>query len=106
MDGAPVAQWANAGSLGGNFAPLAGGAGPTFTNSLLGKKALSFNGSLQSVLTNSIVPASLTGANPWSVETWVWVPTLPAAKSIYLSWTMSDGTGGGRWARAEDDASL
>ena len=94
-DGNAITQWANAGSLGGNFATLTGSTGPTFTNSLLGKKALLFNGTLQSVLTNSIVPASLTGANPWSVETWVWVSALPAAKSIYLSWTMNDGTGGG-----------
>ena len=94
-DGNAITQWANAGTLGGNFATMTGSTGPTFTNSLLGKKALLFNGTLQSVLTNCVVPASLTGVNPWSVETWVWVSTWPAAKSIYLSWTKNDGTGGG-----------
>jgi autotransporter-associated beta strand protein len=93
-DGDAIAQWANAGTLGGNFAPLTGSSGPTFTNSLLGKKALNFSGTVQSVLTNGIAPASLTGVNPWSVETWVWVPALPAPKSIYLSWTQNEGAAG------------
>ena len=85
-DGDPITLWTNGGTLGGNLAPLSGSAGPTFTNSLLGKKAVRFDGTAQSVLTNSVlVPASLTGTNPWSVETWIWVPALPAPKSIYLS---------------------
>ncbi len=93
-DGTPVTQWTNAGTLGGNFTPLSGSSGPTFTNSLLGKKAVSFNGTVQSALTNNVaVPASLTGANPWSVEAWIWVPLLSAPKSIYLSWTQNEGSG-------------
>ena len=39
-DGASITQWVNAGTLGGNLATLTGSAGPTFTNSLLGKKAV------------------------------------------------------------------
>jgi autotransporter-associated beta strand protein len=92
-DGDAIAQWPNSGTLGGDFAPLSGSTGPTFTNSLLGRKAVFFGGTVQGVLTNSIVPSSLTGANPWSVETWVWVPALPPAKSVYLSWTQDEGTG-------------
>ncbi len=92
-DGDPVTQWANAGTLGGNFTPLSGSTGPTFTNSLLGKKALRFDGTAQSVLTNGTAPAALTGTSPWSIETWVWVPALPAPKSIYLSWTQNEGSG-------------
>jgi autotransporter-associated beta strand protein len=86
-DGDAVAQWPNAGTLGGAFSALAGGAGATFTNSLLGRKAVLFGGSAQSVLTNGVAPAALTGANPWSLEAWVWVASLPAAKAVYFAWT-------------------
>lgn len=90
-DGNAIAQWANGGTLGGTFATLTGSAGPTFTNSLLGKKALTFNGTEQSALTNGVAPASLTGTSVWSIEAWVWVASLPAAKSVYLAWTEDNG---------------
>ncbi len=86
-DGDPVTQWANAGTLGGSFAVPTGSAGAIYTNSLLGKKAVLFGGTAQSVMTNVVAPASLTGNSVWSMEAWVWVASVPAAKSVYLSWT-------------------
>ncbi len=87
-DGTPVTHWANGGTLGGAFAALTNNVGVSFTNSLLGKKAVVFTGSERNALTNSVAtPASLTGTSSWSMETWVWVTSVPAAKSVYLSWT-------------------
>ncbi len=92
-DGAPVTQWANAGTLGGSFSALTGNAGATFTNAILGKKAVVFSGTAQSVLTNGTAPAALTGTNPWTVEAWVWTPSLRPSSSVYLSWTQDRGGG-------------
>ncbi len=87
-DGDAIAQWANAGTLGGSFVAITNNAGVSFTNSLLGKKAVLFNGSAQNTLTNAVAtPTSLTGVSEWSMEAWVWVASIPAAKSVYLSWT-------------------
>lgn len=87
-DGDAIAQWANSGTLGGAFAAVTNNAGVSFTNSLLGKKAVLFTGSARNALTNSVAtPASLTGSSAWSMEAWAWVATLPAAKSVYLAWT-------------------
>jgi len=92
-DGDAVAQWPNSGSLGGNFSALTGNTGATFTNSLLGKKAVLFSGTTQSVLTNCVAPSSLTGGNPWTVEAWIWAPSLRPSSSVYLSWTQDRGGG-------------
>ena len=87
-DGDAVTQWANSGTLGGAFAVVTNNAGVSFTNSILGKKAVLFNGVAQNALTNSVAtPASLTGSSTWSMEAWVWVASLPAAKSVYFAWT-------------------
>jgi len=87
-DGDMIAQWANSGTLGGAFAAVTNNAGVSFTNSLLGKKAVLFSGSAQNALTNAVAtPSSLTGSSAWSMEAWVWVASIPAAKSVYLSWT-------------------
>ena len=86
-DGASITQWVNSGTQGGSFAVPTGSTGAIFTNSLLGKKAVLFSGTAQSVMTNVAAPASLTGTSVWSMEAWVWVAALPAAKSTYLSWT-------------------
>lgn len=87
-DGDAVSQWVNSGSLGGSFAAITNNAGISFTNSLLGKKAVVFLASEKNALSNSVAtPASITGANAWSMEAWVWVASLPAAKSTYLAWT-------------------
>ncbi len=90
-DGDAVAQWPNSGTLGGSFAVPTGSTGAIFTNSLLGRKAVLFGGTAQSVLTNGIAPASLTGISAWSMEAWVWVASVPAAKSVYLAWTEDNG---------------
>jgi autotransporter-associated beta strand protein len=87
-DGDAIAEWANSGTLGGAFAAVTNNAGVSFTNSLLGKKAVLFSGAERNALTNSIAtPASLTGTSEWSMEAWVWVASIPAAKAAYLSWT-------------------
>ena len=91
-NGAAVTQWTNDGSL-GDFNVLSGNSGATFTNSLFGRKAVLFDGTEQSVLAGDTVPSSLTARNPWSIESWVWVPSLPAPKSVYLSWTKDEGSG-------------
>lgn len=80
-DGDAIAQWANSGTLGGAFAAVTNNAGVSFTNSLLGKKAVLFAGAERNALTNSVAtPSSLTGSSPWSMEAWVWVASLPRAK--------------------------
>lgn len=87
-DGDTVTQWPNSGLLGGAFVAITNNAGISFTNSLLGKKAVLFNNAAKNALTNMIAtPSTMTGSSTWSMEAWVWVPTNPAAKSAYLSWT-------------------
>ena len=87
-DGDAITQWANSGTLGGAFAAVTNNAGVSFTNNLLGKKAVLFTGAAFNALTNRVAtPASLTGSSPWSMEAWTWVASLPAAKSVYLAWT-------------------
>ena len=87
-DGDAIAQWANSGTLGGAFAAVTNNAGVSFTNTILGKKAVLFTGTSCNALTNTVAtPASLTGSSTWSMEAWVWVASLPAAKSVYLAWT-------------------
>jgi len=91
-DGDAIAQWTNSGSLGGAFCAVTNNAGVCFTNNLLGKKAVVFTASERNALTNSVAtPSSVTGTSVWSMEAWVWVASLPAAKSVYLSWTQDAG---------------
>jgi autotransporter-associated beta strand protein len=90
-NGAAITQWANDGSL-NDFNVLSGNSGAIYTNSILGKKAVLFGGTAQSVLTGDNAPSSITGSGNWSVESWVWVSSLPSAKSVYLSWTQDIGT--------------
>jgi hypothetical protein len=93
-DGDAVTSWANAGTLGDAFNALTGMTGAVFTNSLNGRKAVLFNGTAQSVLVGPTAPASLTGESVWSIEAWVWVPTPPPAKAVYLSWTEDEAVSG------------
>jgi autotransporter-associated beta strand protein len=87
-DGDAVAQWANSGSLGGAFAAITNNAGVSFTNNILGKKAVLFTGTALNALTNTVAtPSSLTGSSAWSMEAWVWVASISAPKSVYLAWT-------------------
>jgi autotransporter-associated beta strand protein len=87
-DGDAIAQWPNSGTLGGAFAAVTNNAGVSFTNSLLGKKAVLFAAAERNALTNTVAtPASLTGSSAWSMEAWAWVASIPAAKSVYLAWT-------------------
>ncbi|MDD2600276.1 MAG: autotransporter-associated beta strand repeat-containing protein [Kiritimatiellae bacterium] len=96
-NGAAVTTWLNGGTF-DDFHARSGNSGATFTNSILGKKAVVFDGTAQSVLLSGTAPSSITGRNPWSVETWVWVPAVPPAKSVYLSWTQD--TGVNSWDRS------
>lgn len=100
-DGDAVTSWANGGTLGAAFNALAGMTGAVFTNSLLGRKAVLFDGTAQSVLVGPSAPSSLTGESTWSIEAWVWVPSPPPAKAVYLSWTEDEtaGTGWQAWSR-------
>ena len=100
-DGDAVTTWANDGTLGASFDALAGTTGAVFTNNLHGRKAILFDGTAQSVLVGPTAPSSLTGESVWSIEAWVWVPSLPPAKSVYLSWTEDEtvGTGWQGWVR-------
>jgi len=100
-DGDAVTSWANGGTLGAAFNALAGMTGAVFTNSLLGRKAVLFDGTAQSVLVGPAAPSSLTGESTWSIEAWVWVPSPPPAKAVYLSWTEDEtaGTGWQAWSR-------
>ncbi|MGI6391605.1 MAG: hypothetical protein ACOX7Q_15700 [Kiritimatiellia bacterium] len=100
-DGDAVTTWANNGTLGASFDALAGTTGAAFTNNLHGRKAILFDGTAQSVLVGPTAPSSLTGGSVWSIEAWVWVPSLPPAKSVYLSWTEDEtvGTGWQGWVR-------
>jgi len=93
-DGDAVTSWANGGTLGAAFNALAGMTGAVFTNSLLGRKAVLFDGTAQSVLVGPSAPSSLTGESTWSIEAWVWVPSPPPAKAVYLSWTEDEAVSG------------
>jgi hypothetical protein len=84
--GAPVASWANQGSLGGEF--KSGGAHP-IVGMASGRKAVRFSG--KEMLTASFpAPRSLAGNSSFTVAAWVQNPEIGESECI-LSWA---GRGG------------
>lgn len=90
-EGAVVSEWPNLGTLGGAFIQTkSGGTGVTFSL-VNGVPSVSFAGSDASVLTNTVPPpASILGAESWSVEGWVFNASYSSTES-YFSWTPRNG---------------
>ncbi len=90
-DGAAVGAIANAGTLGGTFVPLAGKAGAVYSANVAGMPAFTF-ADTSTIMTNTVLPtAGMCGANPWSVEAWVYNPSFTATIETYFAWTPRDG---------------
>ena len=90
-----VTSWPCNGSVGGSFVPVVSGQGAVYQTSVLGAPAVTFAGSANSVMTNTVlVPSSILGTNPWSAELWVINPTLENPEDQF-SWTQRAGAGWG-----------
>ncbi len=90
-DGAAVGAIANAGTLGGTFVPLDGKAGAVYSANVAGMPAFTF-ADTSTIMTNTVPPtAGMCGANPWSVEAWVYNPSFTATIETYFAWTPRDG---------------
>ena len=87
-EGGHVTLWENKGALPGDF--VAPGTGPTY-QVLDGVPALYFDGSGWSPLVGPGTPVELTGANGWSMEMWVFVPSLRNNEQVFLAWTLREG---------------
>jgi len=96
---ATVSAWTNSGSLSGNFVPAVSGQGALYQTSVGGAPAVTFAGSANSVMTNTVPPpSSILSNNIWSAEIWVLNPSLQSPEDQF-SWTdrnnwtsSSDGT--------------
>lgn len=95
-----ISAWTNSGSVGGLFVPAVSGTGAVYQANVGGTPAVTFAGSANSVMTNTVPPpASLLGQNTiWSAEIWVLNPTLQSPEDQFAwtdrgSWVgSSDGT--------------
>lgn len=68
-----VAQWPNAGSLGGTFAPA--GDNPPMVEMVAGRKAVVFNG--KNLLKSDFpLPPTLAGRSPFTMMLWVFMPAV------------------------------
>ncbi len=83
-----VRSWANDGSAGGVFTNLISGKGPLFQTNVGGVPAVTFQAlNADSMMTNMApVPASICGTDTWSMEAWVYNPSLAGAEVVF-SWT-------------------
>lgn len=92
-NGAQVPAWTNAGTLGGVFTPVSGGAGVTYATSVAGVPAVQFAGTIGSLLTNSVKPsATILSNDTWTAEAWIYNPELSAIETFF-SWTPRTGLG-------------
>lgn len=90
-DGSTVSAWSNACNFGGFFIPAVSGQGAVFQTDVSGVAAVTFAGSANSVMTNTVPPpGSILGTNAWSFEMWALNPTLDAAVETMLAWTPRD----------------
>ncbi len=86
--GDKITSWTNNGYLNGVFTNATAGQGAVFTTNLAGAAAVEFSGSVNTIMRSDFgVPVELTTNKSWSVETWVYNPTLAATEEVYLGWT-------------------
>ena len=84
---AVISAWSNAGTLGGNFIPAVSGQGARYQTNVAGIAAVTFAGSANSVMTNTVPPPSTILSNAvWSAELWVLNPTLQSPEDQFC-WT-------------------
>ncbi len=82
-----VTSWPNTGTLAGVFTNVTAGQGPVFNTIIGGYPSVTFAGSANSVMTNTVTPpASICGTDTWSFETWVFNPAL-ALTEVPFAWT-------------------
>ncbi|MCL1919475.1 MAG: PA14 domain-containing protein [Kiritimatiellaeota bacterium] len=86
-DGDVVPAWANNGTLGGDFMPVATGAGTTFSAGIDGVPAVSFARGVDSVMTNWVSPNVICGAKPWAFEVWVYKTATYNGSEDVFTWT-------------------
>ena len=90
-NGATVSSWSNACDFGGSFIPAVSGQGAVFQTNVAGAAAVTFAGTANSVMTNTVPPPmSILTNNTWSFEIWAFNPTLDAAVETMLAWTPRD----------------
>lgn len=88
---ASVSAWTNSGSLGGTFVPAVSGQGAVYQTSVGGISAVTFAGTVNSVMTNTVPPpSSILSNNIWSAEIWVLNPSLQTTEDQF-SWTDRSG---------------
>jgi len=94
---ATVSAWTNSGTLSGNFVPAVSGQGAIYQTSVGGIPAVTFAGSANSVMTNTVPPpSSILSNNIWSAEIWVLNPSLQTIEDQF-AWTDRSG-----WSTAGD----
>jgi len=83
-----VRCWTNAGTAGGVFTNLIAGKGPVFQTNVGGVTGVTFQAyNADSIMTNMApVPASICGADTWTMEAWVYNPSLSGTEVVF-SWT-------------------
>ncbi len=80
-----LAEWRNTGTLGGSFSldpeperrPVAG--------VVAGRRAVSFDGTAALLASSAPTPSGLAGAHPFTVEAWVYNPSLQTKKT-FMDW--------------------
>jgi autotransporter-associated beta strand protein len=83
-----VRSWVNDGSAAGVFTNLIAGKGPLYQTSVGGAPAVTFQAyNADSMMTNMApIPATICGADTWSMEAWVYNPSLSGTEVVF-SWT-------------------
>jgi len=97
--GNKVQSWPNMGTQGEAFTNVVAGQGPELrTYGAANIPAVYFAGNANSILTGMTPDPAITGANSWTLETWINIPVLNLNNTAYFSWTFrgasSDGKGG------------
>jgi hypothetical protein len=96
-EGGKVTSWQNNGTLLGSFVNAIAGQGPVYNANIGGYAAVTFAGSANSIVTNTVTPpASICAGNDWTVEAWVFNPAFSTTTAEdVLAWTGRNAWPGG-----------
>jgi len=78
-----LASWKNKGKAGGEFGLPARKPSEPIAGIVAGRKAVTFDGRSTFMQSSFNAPASLTWRNPFTVETWIYNPTIDYAETFF-----------------------